>query len=87
MDTRGNLFNFYQDTDGQQKITPVGSVDDLKKFKISEIGGMKLDRDVTVVAFQDNTPGLLPPGSTYTDAETGNVSVHCVVVCPSRHLQ
>ncbi|MEW5301019.1 MAG: hypothetical protein WDW38_009412 [Sanguina aurantia] len=71
MDTQGNLFNFYVDTDGQQKITPVGSVNDLQKFKISEIAGMKLDRDVNVVAFQDNRPSLLPPGSTYIDAETG----------------
>lgn len=44
MDTHGNLFNFYTDTDGSRKITPVGNVSDLKKFKISEIAGMKLDK-------------------------------------------
>ena len=56
MDTQGNLFNFYRDTDGEQKITPVGNVSDLKQFKIGEIAGIKLDRDVNVVAFQVRGP-------------------------------
>ncbi|PNW78095.1 hypothetical protein CHLRE_10g464050v5 [Chlamydomonas reinhardtii] len=73
MDTQGNLFNFYRDTDGQQKITPVGNVADLKKFKIGEIAGIKLDRDVNVVAFQDGTAAPLPPGSAYVDPYTGEV--------------
>lgn len=59
MDTQGNLFNFYRDTDGQQKITPVGNVADLKQFKISEIAGIQLDRDVNVVAFAVGRPGEL----------------------------
>ncbi|GFR52646.1 hypothetical protein Agub_g15238 [Astrephomene gubernaculifera] len=73
MDTQGNLFNFYRDTDGQQKITPVGNVADLKSFKISEIAGIKLDRDVNVVAFQDGTTAPLPPGSTYVDPFSGEL--------------
>ncbi|KXZ41595.1 hypothetical protein GPECTOR_375g164 [Gonium pectorale] len=73
MDTQGNLFNFYRDTDGQQKITPVGNVTDLKQFKISEIAGIQLDRDVNVVAFQDGTSAPLPPGSAYVDPLTGQV--------------
>lgn len=52
MDTQGNLFNFFRDVDGEQKITPVGNVSELKKFKISEIAGVQLDRDVNVVAFK-----------------------------------
>ncbi|GIL61428.1 hypothetical protein Vafri_15877 [Volvox africanus] len=73
MDTQGNLFNFYRDTDGQQKITPVGNVSDLKQFKIGEIAGIKLDRDVNVVAFQDGSSAPLPPGSTYVDPYTGEL--------------
>ncbi|GLC36467.1 hypothetical protein PLESTB_000151400 [Pleodorina starrii] len=73
MDTEGNLFNFYRDTDGEQKITPVGNVAELKQFKISEIAGIKLDRDVNVVAFQDGSTAPLPPGSTYIDPYTGEL--------------
>ncbi|EFJ49095.1 hypothetical protein VOLCADRAFT_117417 [Volvox carteri f. nagariensis] len=74
MDTQGNLFNFYRDPDdGEQKITPVGNVSDLKQFKISEIAGIKLDRDVNVVAFQDGSTAPLPPGSTYRDPYTGEL--------------
>ena len=34
MDTQGNLYNFYQDIDGERKITPVGNVSDLQQFKV-----------------------------------------------------
>ena len=74
MDTQGNLYNFYNDIDGERKITPVGNVSDLRQFKISEIAGVKLDRDVGVVAFQDGTEVFLPPGTGYTDA---NGKVRC----------
>lgn len=63
MDTQGNLFNFYKDTDGSRRITPVGNVGDMRKFKISEIAGIKLDRDVNVVAFEDGRSLELPLGS------------------------
>lgn len=63
MDTNGNLFNFYKDTDGSRRITPVGNVSDLKKFKIGEIAGVKLDNDVNIVAFEDGRSIELPVGS------------------------
>jgi hypothetical protein len=45
MDTQGNLFNFYLDTDGQRKITPVGNVGELRQFKVNEIaGGRRMPR-------------------------------------------
>eukprot|EP00877_Chromochloris_zofingiensis_P011697 jgi/Chrzof1/6781/Cz19g09070.t1 len=69
MDRNGNLFNFYQDVDGSRKITPVGNVADLKKFKVSEIAGVKLDRDVTVVAFQDGSSVELPAGAGAYDKD------------------
>ncbi len=72
MDTEGNLYNRYQDTDGQRKITPVGNVGDMKKFKISEVAGVKLDRDVNVVAFDDGRTLELPAGSGYVN-EQGEV--------------
>ena len=34
MDTQGNLYNFYNDLDGERKITPVGNVSDLQQFKV-----------------------------------------------------
>ena len=68
MDTRGNLFNFYTDVDGARRITPVGNVSQLKRFKVSEIAGVKLDRDVGVVAFADGTSIPLPPGAGEVDA-------------------
>ena len=74
MDTEGNLYNFYNDVDGTRKITPVGNVSDLKKFKISEIAGVKLDRDVNVVAFTDGRQIPLPPGTGYYD-NSGKVRV------------
>lgn len=52
MDTQGNLFNFYNDIGGERKITPVGNIGDLKSFKINELAGVKLDREINVVAFQ-----------------------------------
>lgn len=75
MDRNGNLFNFYQDVDGSRKITPVGNVADLKKFKVSEIAGVKLDRDVTVVAFQDGSSVELPAGAGAYDKD-GKVGGH-----------
>jgi hypothetical protein len=36
MDTRGNLYNFYNDIDGERKITPVGNVSELQSFKVSK---------------------------------------------------
>ena len=73
MDTEGNLFNFYRDVDGQQKITPVGNVSDLQSFKMGEIAGVKLDREVNVVAFRDGSSVPLPPGSAYIDPVSGEV--------------
>ncbi|GFH20667.1 uncharacterized protein HaLaN_17825, partial [Haematococcus lacustris] len=67
MDTQGNLFNFYTDEDRQRKITPVGNVSDLQSFKISELAGVKLDREVNVVAFTDGRQVPLPPGTGYID--------------------
>ncbi|KAI8466813.1 MAG: hypothetical protein J3K34DRAFT_524222 [Monoraphidium minutum] len=63
LDTEGNLFNIYQDVDGARRTTPLGNVQDLTRFKISEIRGIKLDRDVTVVAFKDGRTLELPPGA------------------------
>ncbi len=112
MDTKGNLYNFYDDLDGERKITPVGNVSDLQQFKVqhvfeaggegaaaaaaaavggrlpppwsscpsfffifptpcssqvSEIAGVKLDRDVKVVAFKDGREIPLPPGTGFMD--------------------
>lgn len=67
MDTEGNLYNRYQDTDGQRKITPVGNVRDMKQFKISEVAGMKLDRDVNVTAFDDGRTLELPEGTGFVN--------------------
>lgn len=69
LDTSGNLFNIYQDVDGARRTTPVGNIQDLKRFKISEIKGIKLDRDVTVVAFQDGRTLELPAGSSLFDGQ------------------
>ena len=77
MDTQGNLYNFYNDIDGERKITPVGNVADLRAFKVNEIAGVKLDRDVNVVAFQDGREIPLPPGTGYIDAN-GKVWGECV---------
>mmetsp|Transcript_26196 Transcript_26196/g.57226 ORF Transcript_26196/g.57226 Transcript_26196/m.57226 type:complete len:347 (+) Transcript_26196:169-1209(+) len=68
MDTQGNLYNFYNDVDGERKITPVGNIADLKQFKVNEIAGVKLDRDVNVVAFEDGRQIPLPPGTGYVDS-------------------
>ena len=38
MDTKGNLYNFYNDLDGERKITPVGNVTELQQFKVREEG-------------------------------------------------
>jgi hypothetical protein len=73
MDMQGNLFNFYSDIGGERKITPVGNIKDLKAFKISELAGVKLDRDVNVVAFRDGSTVPLPPGTGYVDERTGQV--------------
>lgn len=65
VDTRGDVYNFYQDVGGERKITPVGNVKDLRKFKIREIAGQKLDRPVELTAFADRNAGRvpLPPNS------------------------
>ncbi len=63
MDTQGNLFNFFNDPDdGAQKVVPVGNVADLQRFKIGEIAGMRLDREVNVVAFTVRPGGLVRAG-------------------------
>jgi hypothetical protein len=67
MDTRGNLYNFYRDLDGEQKITPVGNVSELQQFKVSELAGVKLDKEVGVVAFRDGREIPLPPGTGFLD--------------------
>ncbi len=71
MDTQGNLFNFYNEVGGERKITPVGNIADLESFKISELAGVKLDRDVNVVAFKDGRQVPLPPGTGYVDGGGG----------------
>jgi hypothetical protein len=66
VDTRGDVYNFYQDVGGERRVTPLGNVDrDLRKMKITEIAGQKLDRPVEVTAFADRNAGRvpLPPGS------------------------
>lgn len=68
MDTQGNLFNFYTDMDGERKITPVGNVSELQEFKVSEVAGVKLNNDVSVVAFKDGRQIPLPPGSELVNA-------------------
>lgn len=80
LDTDGNLFNIYSDVDGARRTTPLGNVSDLERFKISEIGGVKLDRDVTVVAFKDGRTLELPPGAA-TLSESGEM------VPPSRIVE
>eukprot|EP00198_Chlamydomonas_reinhardtii_P009281 XP_001698618.1 predicted protein [Chlamydomonas reinhardtii] len=59
-----------------------------EKFKIGEIAGIKLDRDVNVVAFQDGTAAPLPPGSAYVDPYTGEVKgPDELVLIPSRPVR
>ncbi len=50
----------------------MGNISDLKSFKINELAGVKLDRDVNVVAFEDGRQIPLPPGTGYVD-ENGKV--------------
>jgi hypothetical protein len=50
----------------------VGNISDLKAFKINELAGVKLDREISVVAFQDGRQVPLPPGTGYVD-ENGKV--------------
>uniref|UniRef100_A0A7S3VI82 Uncharacterized protein n=1 Tax=Dunaliella tertiolecta TaxID=3047 RepID=A0A7S3VI82_DUNTE len=71
MDTQGNLFNFYNDVGGERKITPVGNIAEMKSFKVNELAGVKLDRNINVVAFSDGRQIPLPPGTGYVD-EFGN---------------
>jgi hypothetical protein len=52
----------------------VGNITDLKAFKINELAGVKLDREINVVAFQDGRQVPLPPGTGYVD-ENGRVCV------------
>ncbi|WIA13852.1 hypothetical protein OEZ85_002426 [Tetradesmus obliquus] len=63
LDPQGNLFNIYRDESGQRTITPVGNISQMQRFKISEIAGLKLDNDVTIVAMADGSSVPLPPGS------------------------
>lgn len=65
VDTRGDVYNFYQDVGGERKITPLGNVKDLRKFKVSEIAGQKLADPVEITAFADRNANRipLPPGS------------------------
>ncbi|GBF97608.1 hypothetical protein Rsub_10744 [Raphidocelis subcapitata] len=69
LDTDGNLFNIYRDVDGVRRTTPVGNIADLTRFKISEIKGIKLDNEVTVVAFKDGRTLELPAGSATNNGE------------------
>eukprot|EP00199_Chlamydomonas_sp_CCMP681_P006596 CAMPEP_0119107874 /NCGR_PEP_ID=MMETSP1180-20130426/12071_1 /TAXON_ID=3052 ORGANISM="Chlamydomonas cf sp, Strain CCMP681" /NCGR_SAMPLE_ID=MMETSP1180 /ASSEMBLY_ACC=CAM_ASM_000741 /LENGTH=286 /DNA_ID=CAMNT_0007093421 /DNA_START=299 /DNA_END=1159 /DNA_ORIENTATION=- len=69
MDTEGNLFNFYNDVGGERKITPVGNISDMQKFKINEVAGVKLDREVNVVGFKDGSEIPLPPGTGYVNED------------------
>lgn len=62
VDPQGNLFNIYME-DNQRRITPVGNITDMKAFKVSEIAGVKLDREVNVVAMADGRVLPLPPGA------------------------
>lgn len=50
----------------------MGNIADLRSFKISELAGVKLDRNINVVAFQDGREIPLPPGTGYVD-ESGRV--------------
>ena len=72
MDTQGNLFNFFNDIGGERKITPVGNISELQSFKVNQLAGVKLDRNVNVVAFSDGSEIPLPPGTGYVD-ENGQV--------------
>lgn len=62
LDPQGNLFNIYMDGP-KRRITPVGNIRDMKSFKVSEIAGVKLDREVNVVAMADGQMLPLPPNS------------------------
>jgi hypothetical protein len=74
IDTQGNMFNIYQDVDGARRVTPVGNVSDLRRFKVNEIAGVKFDRELTVVALEDGSSIPLPPGAGSYD-DKGNVSM------------
>eukprot|EP00798_Chlamydomonas_sp_ICE-L_P018864 gene18864-25419_t len=77
MDTQGNLYNEYADLDGERKIKAVGNVRELSRFKINEIAGVKLDRDVNIVAFKDGsnvslqapTPDMIGPDGKIAGVE------------------
>eukprot|EP00878_Enallax_costatus_P033816 GHUV01037383.1.p1 GENE.GHUV01037383.1~~GHUV01037383.1.p1 ORF type:complete len:193 (+),score=46.46 GHUV01037383.1:525-1103(+) len=71
LDPQGNLFNIYLDERGQRTITPVGNISDMKRFKVSEIADVKLDRDVSVVAMADGSTIELPPNSGMINRKTG----------------
>ena len=73
IDTQGNMFNIYQDVDGARRVTPVGNVSELRRFKVNEIAGVKFDREITVVALEDGSSIPLPPGAGSYD-DKGNVS-------------
>lgn len=39
VDTQGDMYNIYRDTDGSRKVTPVGNISDMRRFKVNEIAG------------------------------------------------
>ncbi|KAF8066169.1 PRY2 [Scenedesmus sp. PABB004] len=63
LDPQGNLFNVYLDDAGGRRVTPVGNISQMARFKVSEIAGIKLDKDVTVVGMADGSSVPLPPGA------------------------
>jgi len=60
VDARGDVYNFFQDAGGERRITPLGNISGLKKFKVSEVAGEALDPPAEIAAFADRNVGRVP---------------------------
>ncbi len=54
---KGELYNFYTDTNGEQQTALLGNVKDLRSIKVKEIGGVPIEKLQAHYEIQRNRAG------------------------------
>lgn len=59
---KGELYNIYTDTQGEQQTRLLGNVSDLRRVKVKEIGGIPIEKLQAHYEIQRNRAGKKDPG-------------------------
>lgn len=59
---KGEMYNFYLDTEGEKQTSLVGNINDLRSIKVKEIGGVPIEKLQAHYEIQRDRAGKMDGG-------------------------